>query len=208
MKILRRIRGRKREDYSFFVFGLGNPGIQYGKTLHNAGYMAVDLLVEDKRGTFSQRKGNTLYCSLDFKGGEKVFVGKPETFMNLSGVSLKYFRKRFGFSEDSFAVVHDDLDINPGRVKVKKGGSFGGHRGVASIINGLGSSDFLRVKIGIGRPPREMDAADYVLCPPAPEIEDNFYSGVCHGADAIMMLLMEGVEKTMSYYNSDAPYSG
>jgi len=208
VKILRRIRGKEREEYSFFVFGLGNPGIQYGNTLHNAGFMAVDLLVEEEGGTFSKRRGNTLYCSLDLEGGKKVFVGKPEMFMNLSGASLKYFRKKFGFSDDSFAVLHDDLDIVPGRVKLKRGGSFGGHKGVASIIQRLGSSDFLRVKIGIGRPPGEIDAADYVLCPPSPEIEDDFYSGVRHGADAIMMLLREGVEKTMSYYNSDAPYEG
>ncbi len=170
--------------------------------------MAVDVIAKSEGKSFDRSSGSTSYCSFELHGGEKVFLGKPETFMNLSGKGVKYFRKKFSFPLESLAVVHDDLDIPLGKIKVKVGGGAGGHKGIASIIGGLGSPDFARVKIGIGRPPGDVDPSEYVLMPPSPGMEENFFVGVRHAADAIMFLLNEGLEKAANYYNSEGPYQG
>lgn len=206
VRILKGIKRLRREDYSFFVFGLGNPGSAYGKTLHNAGFMALDLVARREGVSFTKKAGNTLYSAFDAGLGEKVFMGKPQTYMNLSGEAVTYFFRKYRFSLDMLIIVHDDLDISPGRIKIKRGGGAGGHKGIQSIVGLLGSPDFTRVKIGVGKPPEGVEPAEYVLGPPLYEDEDDFYSGVHHASDAIMTCLREGVAQATNYYNSIRPY--
>jgi PTH1 family peptidyl-tRNA hydrolase len=206
VRILRRIKGFRKEVYSLFIFGLGNPGARYRKTLHNAGFMVLDLMAEREGISFSKLIGNTICGSREVAPRGNVFFGKPQTYMNLSGEAVKYFSRRHRFSVDNLIVLHDDMDIRPGWIKIKRGGGAGGHRGVDSIIHAIENADFTRVKVGVGRPPRGVDPTDYILSPPLYEDEGNFYGGVEHAYDAIMMTLKEGIEKATSYYNSTMPY--
>lgn len=206
MRILKRIKGFRKEVFSLFIFGLGNPGTAYRKTLHNAGFMVLDLIAEREGISFSRMTGNTMCGSLEAAPTGKVFFGKPQTYMNLSGEAVRYFYRRHRFSLDRLIVLHDDMDIRKGRIKIKRGGGPGGHRGVDSIVRAIGKTEFTRVKIGVGRPPEGLDPTDYLLSQPYLDDEEDFYGGVEHAYDAIMMLLKNGVEKVASYYNSTIPY--
>lgn len=206
MRILRKIRGYRREDYSFFIFGLGNPGSTYADTLHNAGFMVLDLLASREGMQFSMKRGSAVCCPFHAAGHENALFVKPMTYMNLSGEAVGFFAKKYRFPIESLIIVHDDLDISPGRVKIKKGGGSGGHRGVESISAVLGTTEFGRIKIGVGRPPPGVDSVEYLLSPPPAEIRDDICSGVGHGADAIMMTLKEGMDRAVTYYNSGRPY--
>ncbi|NIO16751.1 MAG: aminoacyl-tRNA hydrolase [Deltaproteobacteria bacterium] len=206
VRILKRIKGFRKEEYSLFIFGLGNPEKKYGKSLHNAGFMVLDLMAEEEGISFSRMVGNTLCASLEVEPAGKVFIGKPQTFMNLSGEAVRYFYRRHRFAADRLILLHDDMDIEPGRIKIKTGGGSGGHRGVESVIRAIGNADFTRVKVGVGRPPAGVDPTDYLLSPPLYEEEEDFYGGVAHAYDAIMMSLKKGVERAAGYYNSSIPY--
>lgn len=206
VRILKRIKRFRKEVYSFFIFGLGNPGTAYRKTLHNAGFLALDRLAQREGISFTKMRGNTLVGSLEVSPEEWVFVGKPQTYMNLSGEAVRYYYLRHRFPLDRLIVIHDDLDIAPGRIKIKVGGGSGGHKGIVSIVGAIGSSDFTRIKIGVGRPPKGIDPAEYVLRPPSSEDEEDFYCGVHHALSAIMLCLKGGVDKAAIYYNSNRPY--
>lgn len=206
MRILRKIKQYRREDYSFFIFGLGNPGNTYADTLHNAGFMALDIFASREELQFSIKRGSSICCPFDAAGHEKVLFVKPMTFMNLSGEAVRFFVKKYRFPLENLIIVHDDLDILPGRVKITKGGGSGGHRGVESITAALGTSMYGRIRIGVGRPPPGIDSVEYLLSPLQDEIRDDICGGVRHAADAIMMSLKEGVDRAVTYYNSDRPY--
>lgn len=144
------------------VVGLGNPGKEYENTRHNFGSLVVDRLVDELGGSF--RKSRRLYeAFLHKEGKSKVLFVKPLTFMNLSGVpvekALRYYKKK----PDVLLVIHDDLDLPLGRIKFTRGGSAGGHKGIESIIELLGTRNFCRLRLGIGRPEGKMESADYVL---------------------------------------------
>ncbi|RMG59712.1 MAG: aminoacyl-tRNA hydrolase [Deltaproteobacteria bacterium] len=205
VRLLRKNKLFRKTQYSHFVFGLGNPGEEYEDTLHNAGFHVLDAIAEREGVFFKRIKGNAL--TADFAMGEKrILLAKPLTYMNASGHAVDHYRRKMGLTEENFIVVYDDMDIEPGRIKIKKGGGHGGHRGLMSVILETGMRDFVRVRVGIGKPPRGVTATDYVLSPPPPEISEKIKRGIFHAADAIMMLLADGLEKTMSYYNSSLPY--
>ena len=146
----------------YLVVGLGNPGVRYEGTRHNAGFMAVDLLARQNNIDV----GRTRFGSLLGKGriaGIECQLAKPQLFMNLSGEPVQRIADYFSIATDRILVLHDDLDVEVGRIKVAAGGGAGGHKGVASIMGALGYGDFARVKIGVGRPPREWTAESYVL---------------------------------------------
>ncbi len=205
MGLLRKSDFFAKRRYSRFIFGLGNPGVEYEDTLHNMGYRVLDLLAEREGVIFKKIKGQALVAEFSM-GDEHVLLAKPLTYMNASGHSVRYYRRKMGLDEDNLILVYDDMDIEPGRIKIRKGGGHGGHRGVMSVMLDTGLRDFIRVRIGIGRPPRGVDPSDYVLSPPEPDKEDRIKEGIFHGANAIIKLLQEGLEKTMSYYNSNSPY--
>lgn len=149
---------------SFIVVGLGNPGFKYANHRHNAGFMVVDVLAEELGGMWSSSKHDALTCSIAYSGSELTLV-KPQTYMNLSGKSVHKIISFKKLDMVTLIVIHDELDIKFGRVRIKIGGGDGGHRGIRSIADSLRFRDFTRVRIGIGRPPPGVDPEDFVLHP-------------------------------------------
>ena len=139
------------EKKDFIIVGLGNPGDQYCSTRHNAGFFIVDELARRWNTTISHEKWHAEYVSL-LVDRVKVYLVKPVTFMNRSGTAVAHFFRFYKVYPDQLLVVHDDLDMAPGRIKLVKGGGAGGHNGIKSLVETLGTKEFYRLKIGIGRP--------------------------------------------------------
>jgi len=138
-------------EQSILIVGLGNPGPQYAKTRHNAGFIALDYFAALMGQEIAIEKMKGLYCSFQM-AGRKVFLLKPQDYMNRSGECVSLFMRYFNLSPDAMLVVHDDLDLAPGRLKIVTGGGSGGHNGIRSLITHVGRSDFARFKLGIGHP--------------------------------------------------------
>ena len=171
------------------VAGLGNPGARYERTRHNAGFLVVDELAY-RHGAAWRQEGRADVVSLRF-GSEEVALLKPRTYMNGSGVAL------VGYEARDVIVVHGDLDLPAGDARVKVGGGSGGHKGLGSIIARLGS-DFVRVRVGVGRPPAGASAAEHVLGRMDPAVERALPAG----ADAVEAILREGPEAAMNRFNA------
>lgn len=181
------------------IAGLGNPGPEYRETRHNAGFMVIDQL-SSLADIPLVRKAFTGLCGEGRWHGERLFLLKPQTFMNLSGRSVAEALRFYKLPLESLIVIHDELDVPFGQVKIKEGGGHGGHNGLRSLLEELGSGDFVRVRVGIGRPSKG-DPVKYVLgnfgkdeVPLLPRLLD----GVC---DLLALLLREGAPKSMSLYN-------
>ena len=185
----------------FVVLGLGNPGPSYGKTRHNAGFMAVDSLASES-GVKLDRQGEGYVYGLCGVGEEEVVLAKPLTYMNLSGGAAERLLRLYGGSPASFIVVYDDCDLELGRVRIRKGGGSGGHRGVASIMERLGTEDFLRLRLGIGRPPSGMELSDYVLLPFGPEEKEVFEDELKRAVAALTDIIRSGAGFAMNLYNA------
>lgn len=160
------------------IVGLGNPGRQYEKTRHNAGFLFLDTLLSDHGGTWQLEgkfQATLAECNIAYN---KVLLLKPETFMNRSGQAVGKVARYYKIQTDEILVVHDELDFDVGVVKLKKGGGHAGHNGLRDIIAHLGSNDFYRLRIGIGRPAAGKVVADYVLSEPSkaewPLLEGSF----------------------------------
>lgn len=183
------------------VVGLGNPGPEYASTRHNAGFMVVDRLARVLG--LSWRRAP--YPGLEARGGaagERLVLLKPMTFMNLSGGAVAAAARRHGAGPAEICVVYDDLDLPPGALRIRGGGGgAGGHRGVLSIIEALGSRDFLRVRVGIGRPLPGQDAARHVLSPFAEREWEAVAPALERAAEAVLAVLREGPERAMNRFN-------
>jgi PTH1 family peptidyl-tRNA hydrolase len=198
---LRNPRRRRRPSRpDLLVVGLGNPGRRYGGTLHNAGFLAADLLARDLGIRYS-REGDLEFGTCDAYG-VTVLIGRPLTYMNRCGSAVAPVFRAYAESPDDLIVLHDDLDLPPGQVRLKRGGGTGGHNGLRSLHEEIGTPGFLRVRIGIGRPPEGVDPADFVLSPPAPETRDIFLGGVASAAEAVVEILRDGFDKTMTRRNA------
>jgi PTH1 family peptidyl-tRNA hydrolase len=192
-------RGEAASTLDLLVVGLGNPGREHARDRHNAGWMVVDELARRHDGSFrSKFSGQLAEIRLD---GLKVALLKPETYMNLSGDSLGAAARFFKLPNEQIAVVHDDVDLDPGRIQVRLGGGLAGHNGLRSIRQALGSADFLRARVGVGRPGRgdRRPVADYVLSSFAPE--DDPEALVSRGADAIETLTRDGLAEAQRRFN-------
>jgi PTH1 family peptidyl-tRNA hydrolase len=169
--------------------GLGNPGRSYERTRHNVGFLVVDELARRHGGSWrKKKKAEAATISLDYKS---VTLLKPTTFMNRSGSALA------GYGPEDLILVHDDLDLPPGDVRVKVGGGAGGHNGLRSVIGNLGS-DFARVRIGIGRPPTGAGVTEYVLG----GMDATVREAVPRAADAVEAVVREGAETAMNSFNT------
>ncbi len=190
------------------VVGLGNPEPRYAETRHNLGYLAVRLLAR-RLGLPSFRRGRLgLVSATEDDEGQGLVLLLPTTYMNRSGAAVRARLEGRSWSPEDLVVVHDDLDLAPGRVKVKLGGSSGGHLGVASVIEELGSEDFVRVRVGIGRPPPGVDPVEFVLGRPSGEEADLLARAARCAADAVAVVLAEGVETAMNRFNRRPDRSG
>lgn len=147
----------------FLVFGLGNPGKEYIDTRHNVGFQVIDCMADSFRIPIRQYACKSLFGKLQRKDKEEIILVKPQTFMNLSGEAMAESINKFKVGLDQILVIHDDLDLPFGKIRLKNGGSAGGHKGIKSAIDRLGTEEFYRLKIGIGRPSVSSDVIDYVL---------------------------------------------
>jgi PTH1 family peptidyl-tRNA hydrolase len=189
-------------DATWLVVGLGNPGSSYEGTRHNAGHFVVDELARRTGGRFKAHKSRADVVETRL-GGQRAVLAKPRSYMNESGGPVAALRDYFKVTPDHLIVVHDELDIPFGTLRVKLGGGDNGHNGLKSIRSAIGTGDFLRVRFGIGRPPGRQAPADFVLKPfSATERKDLDWSTV-RGADAVESLIAEGVERTQNTYNAD-----
>ncbi len=192
-------RGERASTLDLLVVGLGNPGREHARDRHNAGWMVVDELARRHDGSFrSKFSGQLAEIRL---GDLRLGLLKPETYMNLSGNSLGAAARFYKVPLDSIAVVHDEVDLDPGRLQVRLGGGLAGHNGLRSVKQALGSADFVRTRIGVGRPGRgdRRPVADYVLSPFAPE--DDADALVARAADAVETLARDGLEEAQRRYN-------
>ncbi|MDI9930656.1 aminoacyl-tRNA hydrolase [Rhodococcus sp. IEGM 1354] len=182
------------ENGPALIVGLGNPGPQYDKTRHNVGFMVADALAGRVGSSFSSHKksnSDIVQARLD---GRSVVVAKPRTFMNLSGQPVAALARFFSVDPANIVVVHDELDIDFGALRLKLGGGEGGHNGLRSISSHLGTKDYLRVRVGVGRPPGRMDPASFVLKPFSTPERKDLGVVIEEAADAAELLLKVGLE--------------
>jgi peptidyl-tRNA hydrolase, PTH1 family len=187
---------------AWLVVGLGNPGSEYDRTRHNVGADAVAVLAGRHGGRLKSGRERALSCEIRI-GGELVALALPQTFMNLSGESGRLLVARHGIDDLArVVIIHDELDLPSGRVKLKVGGGTAGHNGLKSLRDHLHSPDFVRVRIGIGRPPGAQQVADYVLKHPGKAERIELDVAIQEAADAVEAIVADGVDKTMNRVNA------
>lgn len=185
----------------YYIVGLGNPGLKYENTRHNAGFITIDYLA--RKYDIDVRK--IKFKSLIGQGvisGQKIMLVKPQTYMNNSGEALREIFHYFDFDHDKLIVIYDDIDIDFGSIRIRKKGSAGTHNGMKSIIYNLKFDDFPRIKVSVGKKPEYMDLANFVLSGFSKEEAKIIEDEVILAGDAIKMIIEEGIEKAMSIYNS------
>jgi PTH1 family peptidyl-tRNA hydrolase len=190
------------------IVGLGNPGRKYANNRHNIGFMCLRHFAKAQGIRFDKKQGQARIGTGEV-AGDKVILARPQTYMNQSGQSVSRLVKKFNIDPNDLFIIHDDLDLPPGKIRIRRGGSSGGHKGIDSIIADLDSRDFIRLRIGIGRPTiiegdtqtAEAEIIDYVLSGFTPE-EKRVISRVIPGvSEAIYCLLTEGLVAAMNKYN-------
>ncbi len=192
-------RGESASTLELLVVGLGNPGREHVRDRHNVGWMVVDELAGRHGGSFrSKFSGRLAEIRVD---GAKVALLKPETYMNLSGQSVGAAARFFKVELDRILAVHDEVDLEPARLQARLGGGLAGHNGLRSLRQTLGSADFLRLRVGVGRPGRgdRRPVADYVLSPFEPDEDAD--AVVARAADAVESLVRDGLERTQAAFN-------
>lgn len=184
------------------VVGLGNPGPQYENTRHNAGFKVIDLLGENLRASYWKDQAGSKVSVVRF-GDQDLVLAKPQSFMNVSGGPVKKLAEEYETPVDEIIVIHDDIDLAEGRVLCKRGGGHGGHNGLRSLHEKLGADSYLRVRVGVARPPGRMDPAEWVLQPLRGEALEELESAVPTAAQAVLHILEHGIESAMREYNAD-----
>ena len=198
MRLFRR-RGDGASSLDLLVAGLGNPGREYEHTRHNAGWMVIDELARRHGGSFRSKFDGQL---AEVRLGElRLALLKPETYMNVSGKSISAARRFFKVEPDALLIVHDDVDLEPARLQVRDGGGLAGHNGLRSIAGALGTQDFLRLRVGVGRPGRgdRRPVADYVLSPFDPD--EDVDALISRAADAVETIATDGIEAAQQRFN-------
>jgi len=185
----------------WLVVGLGNPDDEYAGTRHNAGALVVGELATRVGGALRPLKGRRALTVEGRLAGERVVLGRPTSYMNESGGPVRGLADFFAVPVERIIVVHDDLDIAAGELRVKRGGGHGGHNGLRDLDKALGSKDYLRVRVGIGRPPGRQDPADYVLRAFSPAERKELPFLLAAAADAVESLLTDGLAATQRRFN-------
>lgn len=194
-----------KNNEAWLIVGLGNPGREYEKTRHNCGFRAIDLLSQKLCCKIDRAKFQGLYVQTVYSG-KKLYLLKPQTYMNLSGRSVLQLSSYFGIPPQRIIVLFDDISLDAGRLRIRGDGSAGGHNGIKSIISELGSQDFPRVKIGVGaKPSPEYDLADWVLSTFSAKEEKALSSALERGAEAALCIIDHGVSEAANRYNGSQP---
>ena len=185
----------------YFIVGLGNPGLQYENARHNVGFLTIDYLAEKHNINVKKLKHKALYGQGEISD-QKVMLIKPQTYMNNSGESVRDFKNFYKFDDDKLIVILDDIDIDFGKIRIKKKGSAGTHNGMKSIIYQTQTDKFPRIKISVGQKPEYMDLANFVLSGFNGKDVDIVREEIIMAADAIEMMLETNIDKAMNKYNS------
>ncbi|MBS3943010.1 MAG: aminoacyl-tRNA hydrolase [Dethiobacter sp.] len=182
------------------IVGLGNPGPRYEQSRHNLGYATIDFLAGLLHAQQPARKFGSLYADVRIDH-EKLVLVQPLTYMNRSGLAVTEFLGYYSLLPEKLILIYDDLDLPPGCIRIRRGGGSAGHRGVQSVIDSLGTTDFIRLRIGIGKPPQEMDVADYVLAKVSGDEKVLLNQAVIRAAEAVQVVVRQGLDIAMNNFN-------
>lgn len=182
------------------IAGLGNPGPEYADNRHNAGFMAIDKLAEELRANYWKTEHGALTAHVKYKGRELI-LAKPQSFMNTSGGPVSKIAAAYKIAPEEILVIHDEMDIPNGDVRIKVGGGHGGHNGLRSIHEKLGTNAYVRVRVGIDHPPGRKPVVDYVLQAPRGEQLEAFQAATGIAADAALACVGDGPLKAMNRFN-------
>ena len=186
----------------FIIAGLGNPDEKYQGTRHNVGFDVVDRLAEKYQIAVDTKKHRALIGKGVIEG-QKVLLVKPQTYMNLSGESIRSLVEYYKIDpEEELIVIYDDISLEPGKIRIRKKGSAGGHNGIKNIIAQLGTQNFQRIKVGVGEKPKGWDLADYVLSRFGAEEQKIMDEAFGEAAEAAVMMMTTGAERAMNHYNA------
>ena len=192
----------------YIIVGLGNPDKKYQNTRHNVGFDVIDAIADKNHITVGERKHKAL-IGKGFVGGQKVVLVKPQTYMNLSGESVREVIDFYKIDEKSeLIVISDDVSLDVGQIRIRKKGSAGGHNGLKNIILHLGHDEFHRVRMGVGEKPEGYDLVDYVLGHFPKEDQEVMDESVGRAADAVEVMITDGVDAAMNQYNKKIQQSG
>ena len=195
----------QKANENWLIVGLGNPGREYERTRHNCGFRALDILADKLGCKVDKLKFQGLYAQVSYSG-KKVFLLKPQTYMNLSGRSVLQLSAYFNIPPQRIIVLFDDISLPPGRLRIRADGSAGGHNGIKSIIQEVGSQAFPRVKIGVGAKPNpEYNLADWVLSTFSTQEEKALAVALENAADAALSVIDRGVPETANRFNGSHP---
>lgn len=184
----------------YLIVGLGNPEEEYNRTRHNMGFHAINKIANKYDIELKKSKFQGLYENVIIES-QKVILVKPQTYMNLSGKCVKEFIEFYKIENDKIIIIYDDMDIEPGQIKIRKKGSSGGHNGIKSIIEMLGTEEFSRIRIGIGRPQYKDDKINYVIGEIQEEDIEKLEKGVDKAKDAVIQILKNGIDTAMNKFN-------
>jgi len=188
------------DNGSWLIAGLGNPGRKYADTRHNIGFMVIDRLAKEHGITMTQKKFDTVFGGGEI-GGIKVILTKPMAFMNRSGPPITHLAKYYKLESDHVLVIHDDIDILFGNLKIKAKGGHGGHNGLRSIIGAAGGGEFPRIRIGIGRPDTRIEVTDHVLGKFTKDETGLLESVLTSAAEAAQEIINKGLTLSMNKFN-------
>ena len=190
------------ELVDLLVVGLGNPGAEYTGTRHNVGRAVVTELCARYAAPLRKSREHALVAEVRIED-QRVTLATPQTFMNESGRSVGQLARRYGITDlDRLVIVHDEMDLPVGTVRIKQGGGLAGHNGLRSVSDHLRTRDYVRIRIGVGRPPQGQSSADHVLRQPSPEEKAGLAESISKAADAVEGIVSDGIELTMGVYNA------
>ncbi len=197
---------RRGSEFDFLIVGLGNPGTKYSRTRHNVGFETIELLATRLNATLKAGRDRALFAEVNTTANAQtkhLLLAMPTTFMNESGNAVGPLARRYAISDPlKIIVVHDELDLEPGVVKIKSGGGLAGHNGLASITQHLKTQDYLRVRIGVGKPPTKEQGGDHVLSKIPARERELLDISVQVAADAVQLIVAEGLDAAMRNINA------
>ena len=198
--ILKPLSRRRREPPSLIVVGLGNPEPRYEKTPHNVGFWCVELLAERHTLTLNRAHRTTRLAEGEIEG-YRVALARPRTYVNRTGEAVSYLLARYRVTRERLLIVSDDIALPPGKIRLRPRGTAGGHNGIKSVIEALGTEEFARLRIGVGQPPPGSDQIGYLLSEMEPDQRRQVEEAVDRAADAVACVLTNGITEAMNRFN-------
>lgn len=193
---------KSKPTYDWLIVGLGNPGMQYENTRHNIGFMAVDKLADSEGFNFNKNKFNAVCGEFNLKDN-RILVIKPQTFMNNSGAAVTQAAAFYKIPWDRVIVIHDDISLDVGKIRMRRKGSHGGHNGMRDIIELAGSDGIMRIKMGVGAKPHpDYDLASWVLGKFPKEQQENLVKAIETSVKAVKEIIVRGIDSAMNKFNS------